>query len=183
MILRIYDELFFDSEVFKEINIYLILNKGKYYGIISCSDDYLKRVLWNNDKIKEYIGIKSSLVNIFEIRKFIESILKLKENILYLLYFECDRRCFNGDRGELRIEDKNYIDEILNEFSNKENIEKLWGSKVSFLFFFFYKMFKFVYEIRYFKWMMRNSEEYYYKLYGIIFIEILINLMSFISKK
>lgn len=58
MTLRIYDELPFDSEVFKEINTHLTLNKGKYYGTISCSDDYLKRVSWNNDKIKEHIGIK-----------------------------------------------------------------------------------------------------------------------------
>ena len=42
MTLRIYDELPFDSEVFKEINTHLTLNKGKYYGTISCSDDYLK---------------------------------------------------------------------------------------------------------------------------------------------
>lgn len=183
MTLRIYDELPFDSEVFKEINTHLTLNKGKYYGTISCSDDYLKRVSWNNDKIKEHIGIKSSLVNIFEIRKFIESIPKLKENILYLPYFECDRRCFNGDRGELRIEDKNYIDETLNEFSNKENIEKLWGSKASFLFLFSHKMFKLAHETRYFKWMMINSEEHHYKLYGITPTEIPTNPMSFISKK
>jgi hypothetical protein len=35
MTLRTYDEWPYDSEVFKEINTDLSLNKGKYYGTIS----------------------------------------------------------------------------------------------------------------------------------------------------
>ena len=181
MTLRTDSSLPYDDEIFEEINTHLALNKGKYYGTLSCSDDYLRRISFYDETIKKEIKRKSILVNIFEVWKFIKSIPDLKEDTLYLPYFECDKRCFNGDRRELRLEDKKYINETLNEFN--ENIEKLWKSKASFLFVFSHKMFNIAHETRYFRWMMKNSEKHHYKLYGINPTEIPTNSMSFIRKK
>ena len=181
MTLRTDDNLPWDSEIFEEINTHLTLNKGKYYGTLSCSYDYLKRMSWNNELIKKEIKRKTIVVNIFEVWKFVKNIPDLKEDILYLPYFECDKRCFDGERRELRPEDKNYIDETLNELN--ENIEKLWKSKASFLFVFSHKMFNMAHETRYFKWMMKNSVKHHYKVYGITPTEIPTNPMSFIRKK
>ena len=183
MTLRTYDEWPYDSEVFEEINTDLSLNKGNYYGTISCSNDFLKRLLWYDHLLKDQIKRKCTIVKIYEVWQFIDSIPKLKEDILYIPYFECDKRIFNGDRREIRREDQIYIHETLEKFSSKENIEKLWKSKSSLLFIFSHKMFKLAHETRYFKWMMKNNKKHHYKLYGISPTVIPTNPMSFISKK
>ena len=170
----------FDNEVYEEINTHLTLNKGKFNGSISCSDYHLKQIKWDSDNIKKHICKKSEVLKIFEVWKFIETIEKAKEDILYIPFFECDTRCYNGDRGELRIEDKEYIDRTLNQLN--ENIEKLWKSKGSFLFVLPHKMFKTAHQTRYFKWMMKNSEKHHYKIYGISPTKIPGNPMRFISQ-
>jgi hypothetical protein len=183
MTLRDYEEWPYDSQVFEEINTDLSLNKGKYYGTISCSNDYLKRVIWYDNLLKDQLKRKSILVKIYEIWQFIDSIPKLKEDILYIPYFECDKRVFNGDRREIRKEDQLYLDETLEKFSSRENIEKLWKCRSSLFFLFSHKMFRLAHKTRFFKWMMKNNEKHHYKLYGISPTVIPTNPMSFINDK
>ena len=183
MTLRDYKEWPYDSEVFKEINTDLSLNKGNYYGTLCCSNNFLKRVLWYDHLLKDQIERKSTIVKIYEVWQFIDSIPKLKEDMLYIPYFECDTRIFNEDRREIRREDQLYLNETLEKFSSKENIEKLWKSKSSLFFIFSRKMFKLAHETRYFKWMMKNNERHHYKLYGISPTVIPTNPMSFIRNK
>ena len=173
----------YDSEVFEEINTHLTLIKDTYHGTLSCSNDYLRRVEWYDTTIQKYLNRKISLIKIYEIWKFIGNIPNLRQDILYVPYFECDRRYYSGRREKIKVEDEAHVKEILDELSSKENIEKLWKSKASMLFLFSHKMFKAAHETRYFKWMMKNKPKHHYKVYGINPPNIPKNPMSFIHKK
>lgn len=153
----------YDEDVFDQINMDLKLTKSKYYGILSCSRCFPKRLHWNDEHITSHLNIKTHVRRVLEVSKLVEELPKFHPNRLYAIHFECDTRCF--DDREIHPPFLNHVEKILREVS--DNMDKIWKSNTNMLFVLSHPMYKKALESRFFKWLYQRSPGHCYKLYGV----------------